>query len=171
MTTLNPHLILGLDPGYDRLGWAIINSATKTPQLVDCGCLQTNKKDTRFIRYQQIETFLEALLNHFHPAFAGIEQLYAAKNTTTVIAVAEARGIVLSALLRHQVTITEINPSTAKSAITGNGRADKAAMRKMILLQISGASAEVTQKLHDAIDDTIDAVGLALTAATVRSSV
>jgi len=171
MPSNTPRRILGIDPGYDRLGWAIIEHSGSETQLIECGCIQTNKKADRFTRYQQLEAELELIVTQHQPMLASIEQLYAGQNTSTVIAVAEARGIVIGLLLRHQLSIRELNPSTVKLAVAGHGRADKAAMKKMIMLQIGKLSPRLQQKLATELDDTFDAIGLALTATTLGTSV
>lgn len=160
-----PQVVIGIDPGYDRLGWAIVKSTSGAQwTLIDCGCIQTSKTMSRFDRYKQLENHLSQVLAHFKPSKAGIEQLFSARNTTTVIPVAEARGIILSCLFRQNVEIVELNPGTIKSAVTGNGRADKVAMRKMIMMQLTNISPELRQKVDHSIDDTVDAIGAAVTA-------
>lgn len=169
--TSTPRIILGIDPGFDQVGWAITKQTGSTTTLIDCGCIVTDRKRTRFERYMQIEQQLADIIKAYAPTAAGIEQLYAARNTTTVIPVAEARGIIIGCLLRANIQIHELNPSTIKSAVAGHGRADKAAMKKMVLLQLGNISAPLRTKVEKTLDDTIDAIGVALTAATLRSSV
>lgn len=163
--------ILGIDPGFDRVGWAVMKQVSGQTQLIDCGCIVTNRKLSRFQRYQEIEQQLTQIIQVYAPSVVGIEQLYAARNTTTVIPVAEARGIIIACLLRAALEIHELNPSTVKSAVTGHGRADKQAMKKMVLLQLGSIPTQLRIKLDKTLDDTIDAIGIALTATTLRSSV
>lgn len=163
--------IIGIDPGFDRIGWAVFHRQGATMHLIDCGCIQTTKQLSRLERYLELEQQLTQILDKHQPTTAGIEQLYAARNTTTVIAVAEARGIILSCLLKHTKQIHELNPSTVKSAVAGSGRADKVAMKKMVLLQLGKIDPTLRTKVEKTLDDTIDAIGIALTAATLRSTV
>lgn len=161
--------ILGIDPGFDRVGWAITRQNESTTTLIDCGCIVTDRKRTRFERYLQIEEQLTQIIEAFRPRAAGIEQLYAARNTTTVIPVAEARGIIIGCLLRADIQIHELNPSTIKFAVAGHGRADKAAMKKMVLLQLGSIAPSLRTKVEKTLDDTIDAIGVSFSVSALRS--
>ncbi len=166
----NESIVLGIDPGFDRVGWAVMTERQRKPLLINCGCFTSDHKLDRLTRYKQIEEFLEGLLTMYPVQISGIEQLYVSRNISTAIPVAEARGIMLSCLLRHEVSIKEFNPSTIKLAVTSNGHADKTAMRKMVMLQIGPVSAELKQRVQVELDDTIDAIGVALTALSVEFS-
>jgi crossover junction endodeoxyribonuclease RuvC len=163
--------VLGIDPGYDCFGWAVVLLQKGKTQLVDCGCIETDRQADRFDRYLQIQHTLQKILDHFHPNIVGLEQLYFSKNVTTALPVAEVRGLAIGQCIQRQISVREFNPGTVKSAITGNGRADKNAMRKMIMLQLGSISEDFRQRVNTELDDTIDAIGVALTAAQSTSSV
>ncbi|MBW7956239.1 crossover junction endodeoxyribonuclease RuvC [Patescibacteria group bacterium] len=166
-----PSIILGIDPGYDRFGWAVLSVTQGQVVLLNCGCVETDRKKSRLERYAQIQQTLKQLLDRYHPTKAGMEQLFFSKNVTTALAVAEIRGLTIACLLEYQVSIEEFNPGTIKSCVTGNGRADKTAMRKMVLLQLGNIPLALRQKVEQEIDDTIDAIGVALTAVRTPTSV
>jgi len=91
-----------------------------------------------------------------------VEQLFFSKNVTTGIQVSHARGVIVMALHEHGVEVYEYSPSAMKRALTGDGRADKKAIQKMVML-------ELDLKDIPKPDDAADAVSLALTlAATLR---
>jgi crossover junction endodeoxyribonuclease RuvC len=147
--TKNP-IIIGIDPGYDRVGIAIGQKTGKTWQILHQGCIQTNSKDQLFERYRQISQELDALLSKYQVSEAGIESLFWFKNQTTALPVSEARGVILAELLRHQVQISEYTPLQIKQSLTGYGRADKKAVEKMVRAELT-----LEEKI---IDDTIDAL-------------
>lgn len=130
------------------------------------GCIETSKDEARVERYRQLDTTLTEILTKFHPTEAGVESLFFSKNQTTAIPVAEARGVILSALLRHQVEVFEYNPVTIKQAVTGSGRADKAAVEKMVRLQLQ--LPPVQGRKRD-LDDALDALAVLVTHAASRS--
>lgn len=163
MTTSSAQTILGIDPGYDRLGWAIAVPYQRTIQLLAAGCIQTNARQTHTQRYLQLQTELSSLLEQYQPTVAAIETLFFSKNTTTALRVSEARGVVIGELIRNQVTIFDYNPMRMKQVVTGTGSADKAAVAKMLKLQVKLPSNKL-------IDDTLDAVGLCLTHALLHTS-
>lgn len=171
MVRKSNEIVLGIDPGFDRFGWSIVLSKGAEQQLIDCGCIETDRKTSRFERYEHIQQFLTQIIQHYKPTAAGIEQLYFSKNVSTALPVAEIRGLAIATLLRFNIEIREFNPGTIKSAITGNGKADKEAMRKMVLLQLANPDQAVKERIANALDDTIDAIGVALTAARTPTSV
>ncbi len=151
---INP-LILAIDPGYDRVGWAIGVKNKRKPQLVDLGLVQTSKTDDIFLRYQQISKELKTIIEKFQPKEVAIEKLYFAKNVKTAIRVAEARGLMIQLFLEANLSIFEYDPTKIKQVVTGNGHADKKAVAKMIKLQL-GANEKIN-------DDALDAAACYLT--------
>lgn len=151
---------IAFDPGFDRLGWAVGElSAGKVTELKGYGAIITNPKETLHQRYSQILTELEALLNEYAPTEAAIESLFFATNKKTALHVSEARGILISVLLRHECSISEYTPLQIKQAVTGYGNAEKSAVDKMVRLQLKLPATKI-------LDDTMDALAVLLTYAT-----
>ena len=148
--------LMGIDPGFDRIGWGICESTKAGLKTLGYGCIRTSVKDTQLERYQQLATELAALLVQFSPTAAAVESLFFATNQKTAIAVAQARGIILAQLFAHQVRIYQYTPLQIKQATTGYGNADKAAVEKMVRLQIALPATHI-------IDDTIDALAMIIT--------
>lgn len=155
----NVPLTIAIDPGYDRVGWAVGSCQRGQFIINGYGLIQTNKTQTIFERYSQVETELETILLTYRPQQAAMESLFFSKNQTTAMRVAEVRGLLLASLLRHQITCYEYNPGSIKLAITGYGKADKKAVEKMVRLELKLES----EKL---IDDTLDALAILVTHAT-----
>ncbi len=147
--------LLGIDPGYDRIGWAILVPHPKKAHVVASGCIETHKTDSIFERYQHIDQELTAIIKQHKPSECGIEKLFYEKNAKTAIQVSEARGIVISCLFRHDVEIYDYTPLQIKSAVAGNGRASKQEVKKMVQLL---TTCEKLPKL----DDEVDAIAIAL---------
>ncbi len=150
--------LMGIDPGYDRLGWAIGHlNAQKQWSSIDFGCIQTNAKQPIFERYREIQLELAALLNEFKPTAVGIEAVFFSNNQKTAMRVSEARGLIIGQLLAQQpITIYELTPNQIKQTVTGYGNADKPAVAKMIqnTLQLEHT---------DVIDDAMDALAALIT--------
>jgi crossover junction endodeoxyribonuclease RuvC len=162
MNTLNNQLIiLGIDPGYDRIGWAIGKGLGSKPEIIDFGCIQTDKTKDLSDRYQSIENQLQKIIEQYQPHELAIETLFFSKNKKTALQVSEARGIILSCCTRNKLGIFEYYPNQIKLTVTGNGQANKAAMEKMIRLQLNIPRKKI-------IDDAIDAIGIVLTHAVTR---
>lgn len=147
----NP-IIIGIDPGYDRVGVAIGQKNTDGWHLLTYQCIQTDKKAELFKRYQEISEQLDTLLEKHQVQEAGIESLFWFKNQSTALDVSEARGVILASLFRHKVKIAQYTPLQIKQSLTGYGRADKKAVEKMVRLELN---------LEESIiDDTIDALAI-----------
>lgn len=164
ISKLSSPVVLGLDPGYDRVGWAIatINSVHDI-SVLDFGCITTDRKQTRSFRYNQIFTQLTELVSEHQIAELAIEELFFAKNTTTAMHVAEARGVMLTVAFQHNLAISEYSPPQIKLAVTGDGRASKTALTKMVKLQLRLDEKKVP-------DDSYDALGLLITHAVLKNS-
>jgi crossover junction endodeoxyribonuclease RuvC len=150
--------IIGIDPGYDRLGIALIEKTPKGKEiLIYSSCFQTSVKDTIYVRLQSIGAEVARVLKEFEPDILAIETLFITKNQKTAMRVAEARGIIMYEAMNHGVSVREYGPMEIKMAITGDGSSDKARMTKMVgmLIKIPG------KKM---IDDEYDAIAIALTA-------
>lgn len=149
-------IILGLDPGYDRLGWAIGEKIKNKWQNLHYACIQTNKNESLLKRYSQLDTELQKIILKHKPDHAAIETLFFSKNRKTALTVSESRGVVLSCLIRNNLEIYEYHPGQIKQTITGYGKADKKAVEKMVRMELSLSTKPI-------IDDAIDALGIMIT--------
>lgn len=153
--------ILGIDPGTHRLGWGIIEGTASQPQLVDCGCLEFPPSTPASGYLLQIHQFLTSLLTEHEIETAGIEKLFAQHNQTTVISVAQARGVLLLTLAEHGVPYREFSPNTIKSAVAGSGSAGKLEVARMVRLLLGLGQTKLR-------DDTTDALAIAITTLTIK---
>lgn len=148
-------MILGIDPGYDRLGWACVRKTNSIFEYVDAGCITTTKKESDAIRLGELRTQLDALLRVYPFDCAIVETLFFTKNQKTVMQVAQARGVILSCLAHAGINVIELSPMQIKSQAAGDGHADKKAVEKMVRLQIKNIPVGL-------LDDTIDALAATL---------
>jgi crossover junction endodeoxyribonuclease RuvC len=163
MQHISECFILGIDPGYDRVGWAVGKmSSAHDIQIVEYGAIQTNAKEKLLERYRQIDQELTVLLSRYQIAEAGIESLFFTNNQKTALHVSEARGVILSALFRHQVQCNEYTPLQIKQAVTGFGRAEKTAVDRMLRMQYKLGQAKI-------VDDTMDAIAILVTHGVSRA--
>jgi crossover junction endodeoxyribonuclease RuvC len=152
--------IIGIDPGYERMGVAIIEKepGAKDRVVFSC-CLRSSPKDSLQARLLSVGQELGSIIRQHKPDAAAIEELYFGKSSTTAMKVAEARGVIQFVLAEERVPVFEYHPSAIKIAITGYGSAKKEDIAFMLPKLI----------LFDAlkkIDDELDAVAVALTHST-----
>ncbi len=155
--------IIGIDPGTGILGFGIIEANKGTYTLVDGGVIRTPVKEDDAIRLETIYDELTDIIASTNPSIMSVEKLFFARNVTTAMTVAQARGVVLLCAKQAGLDIYEYTPMQIKQAITGYGKADKKQMQEMVRV-ILGLS-EVPKP-----DDAADAIAAALThAQSMRS--
>jgi crossover junction endodeoxyribonuclease RuvC len=156
----SPLKIIGIDPGYDRLGIAVIEKLPKNKEkLLYSTCIQTSSKDDFFARLAMIGTETAKILDQFMPQEMAIEKLFITNNQKTAMRVAEARGVVVYEAAKRGITVAEYSPVEIKSAVTGDGTSDKIRIIKMVKLLIS-IETDIKK------DDEYDAIAIALTHAS-----
>ncbi|MFZ5845657.1 MAG: crossover junction endodeoxyribonuclease RuvC [Patescibacteria group bacterium] len=148
--------IFGVDPGTARVGWAVIETVNKKTIAKIYGCIETEKTDSPQQRLLIIYKELLQLLGRHKPKYLSLEELFFATNAKTVMAVGQARGVVLLAAAHHKVPVISYSPPAVKLAICGSGRADKKEVQKRVteLLKLKNIPKP---------DDTADALAIALT--------
>jgi len=150
--------ILGIDPGFGRLGYGIVEVEGHSEKAVTFGCVETDKQVSREHRLQQIFVAVQNLIDTHHPTHLAIEELFFNHNVNTAIGVGEARGVVLLAAAERGIAVSEHQPLSVKLTVTGDGRADKQQIQKMIQLLLKLDQPPTP-------DDAADALAIALTAA------
>ncbi len=151
--------ILAIDPGYDRLGIAVIEGDPSRPTLLWSDCILP-EKGARENRLADVFGAVTAALRTYAPDALAIETLFFSVNKKTALGVAEARGVIFAAAGMVSVPVVEYSPQQIKLAVTGYGGASKAAVAQMIprLLALSKKKR---------IDDEIDAIAIGITALAV----
>ena len=128
----NERLILGIDPGFGRMGYAIVAAAGNDLRLLVCEAILTPTGQAYPLRLQLIYEELCVIISRYRPQEAAIEKLFFGKNVTTAIGVAQARGVALLTLVQSGLTIAEYTPSEVKLAVTGYGTARKEQVGYMV---------------------------------------
>lgn len=147
--------ILGIDPGTERMGFAIIEKGQRAETLITSGLISTPKTTSPGERLRHISLSLKKILNEHTITAAGVEKLFFSKNITTAMRVSEARGVVLLELQNHNIPIYEYTPTKIKSAVVGYGNASKEQVGRMVQT-ILNLKSPLTP------DDVADAAAIAL---------
>ena len=126
--------VLGIDPGLANTGWGVIDWNGSKFTLVKYGVIETAASELHGTRLLSIYSGLCAVIDEFRPTEAAMETLYFAKNQTSAMSVAEARGVVTLCLAQHCVALGEYTPNQIKRAVTGSGAADKELVERYVQL-------------------------------------
>ena len=131
--------VLGIDPGTAIVGYSIIDYKNNKIQLIDYGCIYTNKEDSLSLRLEQVYLRVESLINLYKPDHMAIEELFFFKNQKTIISVAQSRGVIILKAQLSGLDIYNYTPLQVKTGITGYGRANKKQVQEMtkIILKLS----------------------------------
>ena len=149
--------VLAVDPGYDRLGVAVLEKQAGKEVLLHSTCVETSKTKTLSERLHHLGETLNSLLHEYRPDQLAIETLFFNKNVKTAVAVAQARGVILFLAEQAGCSIAEFGPQEIKVAVTGYGKSDKQAVIDMVKRLVSDAPT-------DALDDEYDAIAVGITA-------
>ncbi len=129
--------ILGIDPGSVHTGYGLVEKRGSRVVGLAFGRLSPPKGRPLPERLAWLAGEMDGLLQRFEPETAVLESLFHGRNTRSLIVMAEARGALLSVLARHALDIREYSPAEVKSAVTGNGRAPKQQVARMVRLLLS----------------------------------
>lgn len=152
-------IILGIDPGYERLGIAVLekNKEDKKERVLYSECFKTSAKLDFSERLLLIGKKVKEVIQEYKPEVLSIETLFLTTNQKTVMHVAEARGVIIYEAVSSGLRIFEASPPQIKMATTGYGGASKEQIIKMVHMLVD-------MDKNKKSDDELDAVAIAITA-------
>jgi crossover junction endodeoxyribonuclease RuvC len=150
--------ILGIDPGFERLGIAILEKKPGDKKEINLfsECFKTSPKLEFSERLLLIGEEVERVIKKYKPEVLSIETLFLTKNQKTVMHVSEVRGVIIYESKKAGLKIFEASPPQIKIAITGYGKADKKQVTKMVKMLVEVEDSKKS-------DDELDAIAIALT--------
>ncbi|MDO4567939.1 MAG: crossover junction endodeoxyribonuclease RuvC [Clostridia bacterium] len=149
-------IILGIDPGYALLGYGAIEcTRTGEAKALDYGVIETSAGVPFPERLERLYLGVRQLIELYKPNQIAFEELFFARNTATALLVGAARGVAVLAAQQSDRPLYEYTPMQIKSAVTGNGHADKSQVQEMIRILLR-------LKAKPRPDDAADALAVAL---------
>lgn len=148
--------ILAVDPGYGRIGFAVLEKNIKGTTLLFSECIETDQSLTFDERLEIVISCLKNHIKKYSPKSVVLEKIFFSKNKKTALQVSEVRGACIYAIKESGAALFEYHPGEIKKAITGNGNATKKDIIKMapLLVQI--------EKKDKMLDDEYDAIAIGL---------
>ncbi|MFB4312213.1 crossover junction endodeoxyribonuclease RuvC [Actinomadura sp. GTD37] len=144
--------VMGVDPGLTRCGVGVVEgSPGKRLHLVHVSVVRTGPDEDHALRLLAVQTGIEALMDELSPDAVAVERVFAQHNVRTVMGTAQAAGIAMLAAARRGLPVALHTPSEAKAAVTGNGRADKAQVTRMVTRLLSLETAPRPADAADAL--------------------
>jgi len=146
---------LGIDPGTARLGYAVVEKQQSKLTLIQGGVIETSKSLAMSERLLQLFRALSQIVKEARPGEMAVEELFFAKNTTTVISVGQARGVALLVAAESGLAVHEYKPMQVKQAVHGYGLATKDQVSEMVRVLLA-----LPEPLRP--DDAADAAAIAI---------
>ncbi len=155
-------IILGIDPGYERLGIAVLEKKNGKENLLFSACLKTSAKIPFNERLFLLGKELEKIIKKWKPDIVATEKLFFTTNQKTAMHVSEIRGLIIYLAMLHNAEVREFTPLEIKTAVVGYGKAEKRQVEHMV---------KTILKLKDKkrLDDETDAIACALTCSSCLS--
>jgi crossover junction endodeoxyribonuclease RuvC len=130
---MEPKRILGIDPGTNVLGFAIIDADKKAVKVIEIGVVtfaHISEDQTEKLRY--IFEQVQDLIRQHRPSEMAIEAPFFGKNVQSMLKLGRAQGVAIAAGMVNDLSITEYMPKKIKRAVTGNGNASKEQVAGML---------------------------------------
>jgi crossover junction endodeoxyribonuclease RuvC len=155
-----PLLILGIDPGLERTGYAVLE---RSDTVRDAGLIRSNPRASLASRLGEIAASLDEVMDEWRPQLVAVEELFAHyKHPRTAILMGHVRGVVLLAAARRGIGVLGLPSTHIKKALTGNGHAGKAQVQRAI-------QATLNLKRMPQQADVADALAIAWCAAVMNT--
>jgi len=133
-----PMRVLGIDPGLTRCGLGVVDGTPgRTLTMVEVGVARTPADDEISQRLLALEQEFEAWMTTHQPDAVAVERVFSQRNVQTVMGTAQAAGIAIVCAARRGLPVALHTPSEVKAAVTGNGRADKEQVARMVRLLLA----------------------------------
>jgi crossover junction endodeoxyribonuclease RuvC len=144
-------LILGLDPGSLHTGFGLVEKRGSELRLIEAGRFSPPRDLELPLRLARLAASVGELLQLARPEVVVVEAPFFGLNARSLIVLAQARGALLATVAQQGIEIREVSPAEVKSAVTGNGRADKAQVAQMVRLLLGVRNAEWPADATDAL--------------------
>lgn len=148
--------VIAFDPGFERLGVAILERTQGKDVLLHSTCIQTSKTLSFHERLHALGEAVATLMLEWKPNRAALEDVFFANNAKTAMKVAEVRGMLLYLAMQHKLAVYEYTPLQVKIGVTGYGKSDKKAVAFMVPKLLA-----LPPKKR--LDDELDAIAVGLT--------
>lgn len=155
MKSVEPHIILGIDPGTSVMGYALISvspQAKAAPRLVTMGVIRLSGFDNHYLRLRRIYERVTALCRQYNPTDLAIEAPFFGKNVQSMLKLGRAQGVAIAAALAADIPVAEYEPRRIKLSITGSGSASKEQVREILRRILSIPEASLASLELDATD-------------------
>ena len=152
--------VIGIDPGLQVSGYAVIEPSGQETRVLDAGIIHTDGQAPLAERLDQLYQDFNAILSEHEPRLLAIEELYAHyKHPRTAILMGHARGVFLVAAAQHMIPVENFTATRVKKSLIGYGRASKEQMQNGVMSQLGLAKLPTPADVADALAIALCALG------------
>lgn len=144
-------IILGIDPGTQICGYALLKIMKKKPLVLALGIIKTSKFDNHYKKILVIYEKVRTLINEYHPDEVAIEAPFYGKNIQSMLKLGRAQGAAITAAVKAGLPIFEYAPRKIKMATTGNGNASKEQVSAFLSKYLKFKPENITLDATDAL--------------------
>ena len=128
---------LGIDPGLNRTGYALLERSARGPVLREGGVIRSSRDLSLAQRVHEIAAGVREVIEEFQPTVMVVEQVFSTvKHPKSALMMAHARGAMLAAAVELEVDVVHYTPTQVKKLLTGSGRASKEQMQHAIKTEL-----------------------------------
>jgi crossover junction endodeoxyribonuclease RuvC len=147
--------ILGIDPGLQVTGYAVLESAPRGPVVCEAGVIRSSEgrePSDMAKRLRSLYNGLVEVIDQFRPQVVVVEQLYAHyEHPRTAVLMAHARGVIFLAAAQQDLPVISYNATRIKKTVTGNGRAPKDQVQRTVQRELGLAQVPEPPDVADAL--------------------
>ena len=125
-------IILGIDPGTQLMGFALLRIQNNQPQVILMDVLKLTREKDIYARLDMIHSKVCELIKLYQPSTFAIEAPFFGKNVQSMLKLGRAQGVAIAAAMQARMEVSEYSPKKVKQSITGNGNADKDQVWRML---------------------------------------
>lgn len=141
--------ILGVDPGTNILGYAILEVNGKQVKIITFGVIKLFKEEDQAQKLKEIFLQVQEIIESYLPKYLAIEAPFYGKNVQSMLKLGRAQGVAIAAGITMGLEVNEYSPKLIKKSVTGNGNASKEQVSAMLenILKV-----KIQSEYHDATD-------------------
>lgn len=150
-----PRRILGIDPGLQTTGYAVLEVTDRGPRVCDAGVVRSAEGRDPADMARRLKTLYDGVcevLDEWKPSAIAVEQLYAHyDHPRTAILMAHARGAYFLAGAQRGTPVFSYAATKVKKLVTGSGRAGKEQMQYAVARELGLAGPPEPHDVADAL--------------------
>ena len=143
--------ILGIDPGTNILGFAVIEVDRDHVKVLEIGVVKLRDKAAQSEKLREIYLEIQEIIERYLPGDLAIEAPFYGKNVQSMLKLGRAQGVAIAAGITMGLTITEYSPKKIKQSVTGNGNAAKEQVSDMLCRMLNLKPENLTLDATDAL--------------------